>query len=97
MVAARGGNVIKRGFHAALYGNYVLIHVPEEGRSYFYAHLSRPAAVGLEDQVETGQRIGSVGDTGNARGTGCHLHFELRVKGRPIDPEPALRKWERAG
>jgi murein DD-endopeptidase MepM/ murein hydrolase activator NlpD len=35
-----------------------------------------------------------VGDTGNARTVGCHLHFEIHVRGRPKDPEPALRRWD---
>jgi len=37
---------------------------------------------------------GSVGKTGNARTVGCHLHFEMHVHGRPVDPEPALRRWD---
>ena len=44
------------------------------------------------------QRIGSVGDTGNA--WGCHLHFELWTEpgwyagGEPFDPLPRLRNWD---
>jgi murein DD-endopeptidase MepM/ murein hydrolase activator NlpD len=45
--------------------------------------------------VRTGQRIGVVGATGNARSVGCHLHFEIHSRGRPIDPEPELRAWDR--
>ncbi len=96
IVAAAGGVVVDRGFHARLYGNFVRVRVPEEKRTYRYSHLIRPAEVGLREDVEIGQWIGSVGDTGNARGTGCHLHFEIRVgDNKPIDPEPALRKWDR--
>jgi murein DD-endopeptidase MepM/ murein hydrolase activator NlpD len=36
-----------------------------------------------------------VGRTGNARSTECHLHFEIRAGGEPIDPEPLLRRWDR--
>ena len=39
-------------------------------------------------------RIGVVGATGNARTVGCHLHFEIHSRGRPIDPEPALHAWD---
>ncbi len=93
LVAARGGRVRRAGFDRVLYGNYALIHGTGEHRSYFYAHLRRPAVVRRGGVVWTGERIGAVGDTGNARGTGCHLHFEVRVNGRPIDPEPLLRHW----
>lgn len=95
LVAVTDGKVIKRGFHARLYGNYILIHSPEDGRNYFYSHLIKPARVGLKEEVGVGQWVGGVGDTGNARGTGCHLHFEIREQGEPINPKPALRKWDR--
>jgi murein DD-endopeptidase MepM/ murein hydrolase activator NlpD len=36
-----------------------------------------------------------VGETGNAITVGCHLHFEIHVHGVPVDPEPALRRWDR--
>jgi murein DD-endopeptidase MepM/ murein hydrolase activator NlpD len=97
LVAARGGRVRRAGYDPVLYGNNVLIHGAGETRSYFYAHLRRPAAVGRGDRVSTGERIGTVGATGNARTVGCHLHFEIHVRGRPIDPEPALRRWDRGG
>ena len=43
------------------------------------------------DLVRTGEQIGYVGDTGNARTVGCHLHFELRSrKDRLLDPAPFL-------
>jgi murein DD-endopeptidase MepM/ murein hydrolase activator NlpD len=44
------------------------------------------------ERVFTGERIGAVGSTVDARTIGCHLHFEIHVDGRPIDPEPALRR-----
>ncbi len=97
LVAARGGRVRRAGHDPALYGNYVLIHGEGERRSYLYAHLRRPARVRRGDRVLTGRRIGGVGATGNARTVGCHLHFEIHVRGRPIDPGPALRGWDRYG
>jgi murein DD-endopeptidase MepM/ murein hydrolase activator NlpD len=91
----RGGRVLRRGFDPVLYGNYLLIHGEGERRSYFYAHLPRPATVHRGERVWEGKRVGAVGETGNAAGTGCHLHFEIHVHGVAIDPEPALRRWDR--
>lgn len=95
LVAVRGGRVLRRGYDPVLYGNFLLIHGEGEDRSYFYAHLPRPALVDPGERVFTGERVGAVGETGNARTVGCHLHFEIHVHGRPIDPEPLLRRWDR--
>ena len=95
LVAVRGGRVLRAGYDPVLYGNYLLIHGEGERRSYFYAHMPRPALVGRGERVWTGQRVGAVGQTGNARTIGCHLHFEIHAEGQPIDPAPALRHWDR--
>jgi murein DD-endopeptidase MepM/ murein hydrolase activator NlpD len=95
LVAVRNGKVLNRGFDPVLYGNFLLIHGEGEGRSYFYAHLVRPASVRPGERVIEGQRLGSVGETGNASGTGCHLHFEIHVGGVAVDPEAELRRWDR--
>jgi murein DD-endopeptidase MepM/ murein hydrolase activator NlpD len=91
------GRVRRRGYDPVLYGNFLLIRGAGERRAYFYSHLRRPAAVGPGERVWAGQRIGAVGRTGNARSVGCHLHFEVHVRGRPVDPEPLLRRWARRG
>jgi murein DD-endopeptidase MepM/ murein hydrolase activator NlpD len=49
-----------------------------------YAHLDR-IDVEMGDRVERGQRIGALGNTG--RSTGPHLHYEVRVAGRAVDPK----------
>jgi murein DD-endopeptidase MepM/ murein hydrolase activator NlpD len=95
LVAAATGRVLRAGYDPVLYGNYLLIHGQSERRSYFYSHLIRPPAVGRGDRVWAGQRVGAVGKTGNARTVGCHLHFEIHHRGRPLDPEPILARWER--
>jgi murein DD-endopeptidase MepM/ murein hydrolase activator NlpD len=94
LVAVRGGRVLRRGYDPVLYGNYLLIHGEGEERSYFYAHMPRPAPVHRDERVFTGERVGAVGETGNARTVGCHLHFEIHVRGHPIDPAPALSRWD---
>ena len=95
LAAAATGRVRRTGYDPVLYGNYLLIQGQGEQRSYFYSHLIRPAAVRRGDRVWAGQRVGAVGKTGNARTVGCHLHFEIHRQGRPIDPEPLLRRWDR--
>jgi murein DD-endopeptidase MepM/ murein hydrolase activator NlpD len=83
------------GYDPVLYGNFALIHGEGERRSYFYAHMPSPALVRKGQWVFEGEPVGSVGETGNAVGTGCHLHFEIHVNGIPIDPLPSLRRWDR--
>jgi murein DD-endopeptidase MepM/ murein hydrolase activator NlpD len=95
LVAVANGHVLRRGYDPVLYGNYLLLHGDGEARSYFYAHLPRPALVGGGERVWEGERVGAVGETGNAISVGCHLHFEIRSHGVPLDPEPALRRWDR--
>lgn len=95
LVAVRDGRVLKQGYDPVLYGNYLLIHGERESRSYFYAHMPRPARVHAGERVWEGERVGAIGETGNARALGCHLHFEIHVHGVAINPEPELRRWDR--
>jgi murein DD-endopeptidase MepM/ murein hydrolase activator NlpD len=64
----------------------------DDGHEYYYAHLESIASgitVGL--RVTGGQVLGYVGDTGNARGTETHLHFEIHPGGgAAINPYPTL-------
>ncbi len=54
-----------------------------------YAHMSRfNAKVG--QQVDAGDVIGAIGSTG--RSTGPHLHFEVRINNRAVNPRPFLEK-----
>jgi murein DD-endopeptidase MepM/ murein hydrolase activator NlpD len=93
LVAVRSGTVIKTAFDPELKGHYVVLKGRSERRTYLYAHLIRPAPVREGQQVRAGRRIGTVGQTGNAAGTPCHLHFEVRSRGRLLDPEPLLYSW----
>lgn len=64
----------------------------DDGNTYYGAHLdSLDAAPG---RVESGGRIGTVGSTGNAKGTSPHLHFEIKPGGgAPVNPLPSLDRW----
>lgn len=95
LIAARGGTVQKTGYDPVLYGNYVLIDGAKTSQDYFYAHMVDPSEVGEGEHVYTGQEVGHIGQTGNAAGTPCHLHFEIHVHGEPVDPEPALIHWDK--
>jgi murein DD-endopeptidase MepM/ murein hydrolase activator NlpD len=68
------------------YGNYVLLF-HHDGYETLYAHMSRIEAQAGQS-VHQGDLIGYVGATGFT--TGPHLHFELRLNGTKIDPEPWL-------
>jgi len=64
------------------YGKYIIIN-HGFGKQTLYAHLSK-IFVKPGQQIERGQIIGRVGDTGRA--TGPHLHYEVREKETPVDP-----------
>ncbi len=68
------------------YGNVIFVD-HGNGLVTRYAHL-RKIETKLSAQVTAGQRIGQVGSTG--RTTGPHLHFEVRINDRPVDPVTAL-------
>ncbi len=94
LIAVRAGTVLKRAFDPELYGNFVVVKGEGERRTYKYAHLKSPAPARRGQRVRAGRRIGSVGLTGNAAGTPCHLHIEIRTRGRLLDPQPLLRAWD---
>ena len=61
------------------------------GSVHYYAHLSRFGDVRGGDRVRPGDTLGYVGDTGNARGTPCHLHYGVYERGGGArNPYPLL-------
>ena len=98
LAAARGGRVQYAGYHARA-GYYAVIDGRGSGVDYAYMHMNSTPLVKTGARVFTGQKIGEVGDSGNA--SGCHLHFETwdapgwYEGGSPFDPLPALAAWDR--
>ena len=82
--AAQPGTVIAvgqpRGYEG--YGNVVEI-ADGHGFTSLYAHLAG-WRVRVSEHVRRGQRLGTAGCTGWC--TGTHLHFEMRLRGRPVNP-----------
>ena len=81
--------------------------VGDDGVRYYGSHLSA-VAPGIDPgvRVERGRQIGTVGDTGNARGSGCHLHFGIsppcgpgdwQVRRGTLYPWPYLDSWKSGG
>ena len=70
------------------YGEYIVID-HHDGTMTLYAHMYPGSRLVSKDQnVSQGQQIGSVGTTGNSSGN--HLHFEVRINGRCVNPTAYL-------
>ena len=75
-------------------GRFIVLRDGDSGEEYVYMHMSE-VAVSTGERVSAGERVGAVGQTGNA--TTCHLHFESwsapgwYAGGSPHDPAPDLR------
>jgi len=81
--AAGNGVIEKEGWESG-YGKFILIR-HNNGYETAYGHMSAYAR-GVEEgkRVRQGQVIGFVGSTGLS--TGTHVHFEIRINGRFVDP-----------
>ncbi len=78
--------VIKECGFDEIYGNYIII-THSDGFESKYAHLSHTDRK-EGDFVQAGEKIGEAGKTGWA--TGSHLHFEVMIQGRNLDPKEYL-------
>lgn len=79
--AAASGRVVEAR-RSAIYGRYVVLE-HNNGYETLYGHLDS-IEVQLNEHVSSGMIIGTVGSSGLT--TGPHLHFEVRLHGRPRDP-----------
>lgn len=95
VIAAKAGTVVtstalrySNGNYKS-YGEYVVID-HHDGTMTLYAHMSPDSrTVSVGDDVAQGQVLGIVGTTGNS--TGLHLHFEVRINGKCVNPLPYLQ------
>ena len=85
ILAAAGGRITHAGWKSG-YGKCVEI-THGNGLMTRYAHLSK-IGVATGQKIEQGVQLGAMGSTG--RSTGTHLHFEVRLNGRAINPRPFL-------
>ncbi len=83
-IKAAGDGVIDYRGRRGGYGNYIRIQHNNDKYQTAYAHLSRYGRYQKGQRVEQGDIIGYVGTTG--RSTGPHLHYEVLVNGRHVNP-----------
>jgi murein DD-endopeptidase MepM/ murein hydrolase activator NlpD len=88
--ATADGVITTAGYNSGGYGNLIKI---DHGRGIEtrYGHLSAILAKSGQ-RVTRGQLIGKMGSTG--RSTGSHLHYEVRIDGRPVNPVPFMKSTD---
>ena len=88
--ATADGLVVNAAYNSGGYGNLIKI---DHGRGIEtrYGHLS---AIGVRSgqRVKRGELIGRMGSTG--RSTGSHLHYEVRIDGRAVNPIPFMKSTD---
>ncbi len=102
LLAVADGTLYSIGFNRI--GGYRIWLRDRAGNQFYYAHLSAYSPLAIEGrEVEAGDVIGFVGDTGDADGGAPHLHFEIHpaaMAGLGYDgvvaPYPFLVAWRRA-
>jgi murein DD-endopeptidase MepM/ murein hydrolase activator NlpD len=88
--ATADGTVLRAGWNSGGYGNLVEL---DHGRGITtrYGHMSA-ILVEAGQHVTRGEQIGRMGSTG--RSTGNHLHYEVRIDGRPVNPIPFMKSTD---
>ena len=88
--ATADGTITESAYNSGGYGNLIKI---DHGRGIEtrYGHLSK-LIVSAGTRVRRGQLIGLMGSTG--RSTGSHLHYEVRIEGRAVNPVPFMKSTD---
>ena len=82
VVAAEAGTVTFAGWYNS--GGYTVMIDHGNGLSTMYCHMQNTLKVRSGQRVSRGQAIGNIGATGYV--TGAHLHFEVKVNGKNVNP-----------
>jgi murein DD-endopeptidase MepM/ murein hydrolase activator NlpD len=88
--ATADGTVLRAGWNSGGYGNLVEV---DHGRGITtrYGHMSA-IMVSAGQHITRGQQVGRMGSTG--RSTGNHLHYEVRIDGRAVNPIPFMKSTD---
>ena len=88
--ATADGTVLRAGWNSGGYGNLVEI---DHGRGITtrYGHMSA-ILVSPGQHIVRGQQVGRMGSTG--RSTGNHLHYEVRIDGKAVNPIPFMKSTD---
>lgn len=73
-------------------GGRVVFIIGPGGAAHYYAHLESHAEISPNDWVNSGDIIGYVGNSGNAKGTPPHVHYGIYINGSAVNPYPLLAK-----
>lgn len=87
ILAVADGTVSTVAYQDGGYGHYIIIK-HTDGVETRYAHMNSRSHLSAGDIVTAGDLLGYVGSSGAS--TGPHLHFEIRINGTPIDPQPYI-------
>ena len=99
IVSAQTGRVALVDYHSAA-GNYVVVAGKGDAPDLVYMHLIHRASAKEGQKVFAGDKLGRVGQTGDA--SACHLHFEMWSPpgyykgGSVMDPTPSLKRWDKS-
>ena len=97
-LAAWTSGVVQFNAFQGAAGNYIVVH-RANGESYAYMHMQQRSPVKVGAKVFAGQRLGRLGDTGDAQG--CHLHIELWTApgwykgGHAYDSLPLMKRLDK--
>nr|WP_223845513.1 M23 family metallopeptidase [Flavobacterium selenitireducens] len=95
VIAVSDGTITRAGEYG-IGGKQVWLRTSIFGKSIYYAHLDK-IAVESGNSVKTGDTVGFVGNTGNAKGGAHHLHFGIYSAMGAVNPLPFIFRTQEIG